>query len=236
MERCCIINILKLPTLEWNTGASATGLSDHSPPNTTGRFHNAQVIAGAQAMRCPSPVAACHKYGANPSRQEANGSQRRQPLISDDCEGSRLKHILKLILLAIWLSAPVVSLLMMHHLPSGVGSYPFYGILCWAYGSLHKSTDLEFVLIILGMAVFWTVLGAACLLIGRHRLIKYFLIAIALADIGSVLLQKANVLTIGMDLLFIGIALASEREQHRSARTNLNNSRLDLNTADKPLD
>lgn len=230
------MNVLKLPTLEWNTGASATRLL---PP---------LEIQSRRTM--PQRSIHCRCSGNEMSlargrlpqiwgKSIATGGKRfaaQAALISDDCEGSRLKHILKLILLAIWLSAPVVSLLMVHHLPSGVGSYPFYGILCWAYGSLHKSTDLEFVLIILGMAVFWTVLGAACLLIGRHRLIKYFLITIALADIGSVLLQKANVLTIGMDLLFIGIALASEREQHRSARTNLNNSRLDLNTADKPLD
>lgn len=120
-----------------------------------------------------------------------------------ESEGTRLKRFLKLAITIEWLTAPVAAFILCCQGKLTTGSYPFFGLCSWLYNFLYRSTDLTFVLVILGTFVFWVAMYAASLLVSRYYPIKFLLCATALLDIFTVSICAISHLTVVWDLLFI---------------------------------
>mgnify|MGYP001638831443 CR=1 FL=1 len=114
-----------------------------------------------------------------------------------------MKRFLKLAITIAWLTAPLAAFWLCCHGKLNTGSYPFFGICSWLYEFLYRSTDLTFVLVILGTFVFWVAMYAASLLVSRYSPLKFALCSIALLDLVIVSICAISHLTVVWDVLFI---------------------------------
>lgn len=114
-----------------------------------------------------------------------------------------MKRFLKLAITIAWLTAPAVTFAMQTLGALNSGSYPFFGVCSWLYEFLYRSTDLMFVLVILGTFVFWVSMYAASLLVSRYYFVKFALCSVALLDLVVVSICAISNLTVLWDMLFI---------------------------------
>lgn len=114
-----------------------------------------------------------------------------------------MKRFLKLAITIAWLTAPLAAYCLCCQGKLNTGSYPFFGICSWLYEFLYRSTDLMFVLVILGTFVFWAAMYAASLLVSRYFPLKFALCFVALLDLVIVSICAISHLTMVWDVLFI---------------------------------
>ena len=147
-----------------------------------------------------------------------------------------MKRFFRLVIVAIWFTAPAISLLIVRDYPSDAAGYPFFGMFSGMYGVLHFATDSEFVTIVLGMTVFWIALGAASLLIDQSWAMKYLLILGAAIELCCALIVGAGAVTIALDAVFIAVAYIVGKKRntvHYGLRTA---SQIFAQTSDKSCD
>lgn len=159
---------------------------------------------------------------------------RRGQLQLFESEWIELKRFFKLAIVAIWFTAPVISLLIMGSHSLQMDTYPFYGIFSCTYGFLLYSTDAEFVPIVLGLAVFWVTMGVASLLISQYYPMKFVLCTGAAIDMFHALLRSLGGVML-LDAIFIGMVLAVEKRR-KSSPASQSGLRFRVQAADEPFD
>lgn len=116
-------------------------------------------------------------------------------------EGTLLKRICQLAIAFFWLTAPVVTFVLLRR--GAAGSYPFFAASSCIYRLLHRSTNLAFLFAVPALYVVWTVISAMCFLLRDYPSLRVVPGSIAAIDLLLALVQPFSPMVVLLDALIL---------------------------------